>query len=70
MEIIWGSLMKEETYECENCGKTTKVSDKKAPECCGKRMKKLSLDICTQPAHAEHARPMDPENACDNGRAG
>jgi len=33
-------------------------------------MKKLPLDICTQPAHAEHARPMEDEDACDDFRAG
>jgi hypothetical protein len=60
----------DETYECKQCGKKTKVTDGKAPECCGKAMKKISLDICTQPAHAEHSRPMEDENACDDGRAG
>jgi len=44
--------MEEKTYECENCGKKIKVSDGKVPDCCGKSMKKLPLDICTQPAHA------------------
>jgi len=62
--------MEEETYECENCGKKIKVSDGKVPGCCGKAMKKLPLDICTQPAHAEHARPMEDEDACDDFRAG
>jgi hypothetical protein len=60
----------EETYQCEDCGKTVKVIDGKTPDCCGKSMKKIPLDICTQPAHAEHARPMEPEDACDDGRAG
>ena len=60
----------EEIYECEECGKTLKRTDKKTPNCCGKPMKKLSLDICTQPAHAEHTRPMESEDACDDGRAG
>ena len=41
-------------YECENCGKKIEVSDEENPECCGKPMKKMDLDICTQPAHAEH----------------
>ena len=60
----------EETYECKGCGKTVKVTDGKVPDCCGKPMTKMTLDICTQPAHAEHARPMDDEDACDDGRAG
>ena len=55
-------------YKCEICGRT--VSDNKVPECCGEPMKQLPLDICVQPAHAEHARPMDSEDACDDGRAG
>jgi hypothetical protein len=57
-------------YECENCGKKIEVSDEENPECCGKPMKKMDLDICTQPTHAEHARPMNSEDACDDGRAG
>ena len=62
--------MAKETYKCEDCGKTVKVSGGETPECCGKPMKKLPLDICLQPAHAEHARPMDEENACDDFRSG
>jgi hypothetical protein len=58
------------TFKCEECGKTIEVIDDSIPSCCGKDMKKVSLDICTQPAHAEHSRPMDEENACDDGRAG
>jgi hypothetical protein len=60
----------EETFRCENCGKTVKVSDGKVPSCCGKPMTKLPLDVCLQPAHAEHARPMESEEPCDEGRAG
>ena len=60
----------EETYKCEDCGKTVKVSDGSIPNCCGSPMKKLPLDICLQPAHAEHARPMEDEDACDDGIAG
>ena len=61
--------MKEE-YECENCGKNVKVpSSENVPECCGKPMKKITLDICTKPAHAEHARPMDNEEPCDDFRS-
>jgi len=63
-------MVDEETYECENCGKTVKVSNGKTPECCDKPMKKVPLNICIQPAHAEHARPMEDEDACDEGRAG
>jgi len=59
-----------EKYQCEDCGKTAEVSDDNIPNCCGKPMKKMPLDLCTQPAHAEHARPMEDENACNDGRAG
>lgn len=62
--------MVEETYECKNCGKKINVSNDKAPICCGKTMERLPLDVCTQPAHAEHSRPMEDEDACDDGRAG
>ncbi len=62
--------MKEEIYKCKNCGKTVKVSDGKIPSCCDEPMEKIPLDICTQPAHAENARPMEPEEPCDDGRAG
>jgi hypothetical protein len=56
-------------YKCEVCGKIS-LSDKKIPKCCGKPMKQLPLDICVQPAHSEHARPMEDEDVCDDGRAG
>ncbi len=62
--------MEKEMYECEKCGKKIKISDGKVPDCCGKSMKKFPLDICTQPTHAEHARPMEDEDACDDFRAG
>jgi len=57
-------------YKCEKCGKTIEVNDDKNPNCCGKPMSKLSLDVCTQPAHAEHARSMESDEPCDDGRAG
>ena len=60
----------EETYKCEKCGKELIISDRTVPHCCGKPMTKIPLDLCTQPAHAEHARPMESEDACDDGRAG
>lgn len=62
--------MVEETYRCNTCGKIVKVSDGKVPLCCDKQMEILPIDICTQPAHAEHARPMEEEDVCDDGRAG
>ena len=62
--------MEEVTYECEKCGKKIKTSEGKIPECCNKSMNKITLDICTQPAHAEHSRPMDEEDVCDDFRGG
>jgi hypothetical protein len=59
-----------ENYKCEICGKTVTVSDGSIPNCCGKPTKQLPLDVCTQPAHAEHARPMRHDEPCDDGRAG
>ena len=57
-------------YKCESCGKITTVKDDKVPKCCGKPMKQLPLEICIQPDHAEHARPMKSDEPCDDGRAG
>ena len=62
--------MKEKTYECKICGKREKTSGGKNPVCCGKPMKQLHLDVCVQPSHAEHARNIDIEEPCDDGRAG
>jgi hypothetical protein len=62
--------MVEKTYECEECGKRVSISDDEKPECCDKPMKILPLDSCIQPAHAEHARPMENEEPCDDGRSG
>ena len=60
------------TYECMICKRTTTIlKDKITPTCCGKPMKKkIPQDICLQPTHAEHARPMEDEDACDEFRAG
>ncbi len=45
-------------------------SDTKIPICCGQPMVQMSLDICLQPDHSEHARPMDRDDACDDFRSG
>jgi len=59
------------TYQCSSCKKQLKKKDEdKTPSCCGKPMVRQSLDICLQPDHPEHARPMDAEDACDDFRAG
>ncbi|MFH1101473.1 MAG: hypothetical protein V1726_05525 [Methanobacteriota archaeon] len=58
-------------YECQSCKRTFSVnSSKKAPVCCGKPMKKVPREICLQPSHSEHARPMESDEPCDDFRAG
>jgi len=59
-------------YKCESCERTVKVPDENGniPECCRSPMRRMQLDVCTQPAHPEHARPMHDEDACDDGRSG
>lgn len=63
--------MVEETYQCQSCKKTATVeAGNQVPRCCGHEMVKISDEICLQPNHAEHARPMANEDACDDFRAG
>lgn len=59
-------------YECITCNRIISIQkNKNPPICCGKPMKKnMPLEICIQPAHAESARPMEAEDACDDFRAG
>jgi ribosomal protein L37AE/L43A len=64
-------MSKEEKYECVSCHRTATVERiKEPPICCGKPMQKILREICLQPTHAEHARPMEPEDACDEFRSG
>ena len=59
-------------YECATCRRTATITeDEHAPICCGKTMnRRIPREICLQPTHAEHARPMEDEDACDEFRAG
>lgn len=41
--LFWGKNLKEEKYECKNCGKIVRVSNGKHPSCCDKPMEKLPL---------------------------
>ena len=60
-----------ETYQCQSCKRTATIQDDNTvPMCCGKKMHKIPQDICLQPAHPEHARPMEDDDACDDFRAG
>lgn len=66
-----GESISEETFQCQSCKRKMMVNNpKKPPQCCGKPMKQLPKDICLRPDHAEHARPMDAEDACDDFRGG
>jgi hypothetical protein len=65
----WCKIMKV-AYRCKSCGNEIIISDGSIPDCCGKPMKQIPMDACTQPAHAEHARPMRSDEPCDDGRAG
>ncbi|VVB59583.1 Uncharacterised protein [uncultured archaeon] len=60
------------TYECVTCKRSVTIEDpNEAPNCCGKSMRvKIGREICLQPTHAEHARPMEDEDACDEFRGG
>jgi hypothetical protein len=61
----------EYTYECGSCHRTATINESEAPPvCCGKPMQKPLREICLQPSHAEHARPMEHDDACDEGREG
>lgn len=63
--------MKKEEYECLICKRTATIEEnEQTPRCCGKKMKKMPREICLQPAHAEHARPMEHDEPCDDFRAG
>ncbi len=56
-------------YECTTCKHNATVErHDKIPYCCGKPMTKVPKEICLQPAHPEHARPMEDEEPCDDGR--
>lgn len=56
-------------YKCTACQRTATVDENSdIPYCCEKPMKKVSREICLQPAHPEHARPMDDDEPCDDFR--
>jgi hypothetical protein len=61
-------MTNERNYECLSCKRTSVGHEDDIPRCCGRPMKKIPREICLQPAHAEHARPMEKEDACDEFR--
>ncbi|MDG6218936.1 MAG: hypothetical protein QCI00_05810 [Candidatus Thermoplasmatota archaeon] len=57
-------------YRCDKCGKKIGFKEGDPPICCGKPMKQVPLDICTQPHNAEYSGPFEEDEPCDDGRAG
>ncbi len=60
--------MKEVQYTCKSCGKTAMAPEGQAPTCCGLPME--PMNVCTTADTAEHARPFNEDEPCDDGRAG
>lgn len=64
-------MIEEKSFECQSCKRTVLLKKSEpVPTCCGKPMQPVPDEICRQPAHPEHARPMEDEDACDEFRAG
>ena len=58
-------------YQCQTCQRTATIEEgENIPNCCGKPMEKQTREICLQPAHSEHARPMEDEEPCNDFRSG
>ncbi len=56
-------------YQCGECQQTKIVNDGSVPECCGKPMGEVSLEVCSKPpSDAESARMNDADDACDDSR--
>jgi len=58
-------------YYCEECGRTKKTEAKEILPifCCDKKMREQDLNICTKSGSAaEHARFIDDDEPCDEGR--
>jgi len=62
--------MNQVEYQCSLCGKKLKSQNGENPICCGKPMKQIRLDVCTQPHNAEYSGPFEEDEPCDDGRAG
>jgi hypothetical protein len=59
-------MLEKGKYECLTCKRTATIEeDEEVPSCCGKPMRKMPRELCLQPSHAEHARPMERDEACD-----
>jgi hypothetical protein len=56
------------TYHCDECGKYSNAEGEDVPECCGGKMREMSLEECVKdPAFAEHARSFEGDRPCDPG---
>lgn len=64
-------MSRQQKFRCANCqGETEATADEYTPECCGQPMAKISLAPCTLSTTAEHSRLKEPNEPCDDGRAG
>jgi hypothetical protein len=60
-------------FKCQKCDKTTETTNSKdiAPECCDIPMQRMEDPApCQLSATAEHARPNEILEPCDDGRKG
>jgi predicted ATP-dependent serine protease len=62
--------MKKQKYQCQECGKEKEEMNGKNPSCCGKPMKQMKVDVCITAPSAEHARPFNDDEPCDDSRSG
>ncbi len=66
-------MTKKTIYQCRQCRKTIEqqAADKDLPECCEETMEKMEDPAtCQMSSTAEHARPDDSMEPCDDGRSG
>ena len=56
-------------YHCKECEKTIIIdSNNEVPECCGKEM--YLMDVCREAPSAEHYRPYNSDDPCDDASSG
>ena len=68
-----GEEQKKLKFKCRNCEKTVELSasEKNIPQCCEMEMEKMEdPPPCQLSATAEHARPEEMMEPCDDGRTG
>jgi hypothetical protein len=62
--------MDTQVYECRQCRKRIQAQAEAVPPNCCNRPMAAVMDQCTLAAAPEHARLDDPDEPCDDGRAG